>query len=299
MSINEDEYINKLKNLKKKTNVYKLPSNIYTIIEKHNLRQLVDVNARARIFLTELYKLNLKGSTVTRYFNKLKDSLFKDTTINPNISVFDDNYKRPIQNKASNFKNIKKLLLFIQYDLRDDIPYKWPIVLSMYSGLRLSEVCGVYMSHLHMLSQKKSPIPLKRKNNKDWDVIYYDKFNEIINWIIENNMEKYKLYSEYLIDSLLFPYTPRALHEKLKEYYCIVNHHMAPIGFGLHTIRYYLASILYNDSKKIEIPQTILGHTRSKTTELYIRQNNNREEELEYLTSQAHLFKTIKGKLDG
>ncbi|UOT91801.1 Integrase [Aratus pisonii nudivirus] len=294
-----DSYFNKLKLLKFKPTMNKIPMVIQKTITDNNLLDISDIDERAKIFLKVLYVHKLKSSTVKKYFNNIKPYLFPNTNIAPNSLCFDNNYPKDIQYRSSDINKIKKFINFIKYDLPNNCVYKWPILISVYSGLRLNEVCNIQMSHLHMLTLEKPIIPLKRKNNKDWEVLYYDEFSKMINVVIENNIEKYKLFTEQLIDSKLFSYTPQALHQKLKHFYLIALKERPPMGFGLHTMRYYLATTIYNETEKIEIAQHLLGHVNQRTTKKYIKQDlRKRDIELQQISNNITLYNNIKQSID-
>lgn len=293
--ISSDLYAEKIKMMKYKPEALKLPTHVKNIIIDNNLVNMNNVDERAKLFLQQLFHRRLKSNTVTRYFNKVKPMLFPDTNIAPNSFVFDNAYIRPIQCRGNNLEKIKTFINYCKYQVPDTCEYKWPIMISAYSGLRLSEVCRVKMSHLSMLTKEKPIIPLKRKNNKDWEVIYYDEFQSIIKDVIQNNYKAYSLFKEKDIDSKLFPYSTQSLHLKVKEFYFYANGQPAPIGFGLHSVRYYLATMLYEETNKIEIAQVLLGHVKQRVTERYIKQNiSKRNRELNLLSQRVGLYSNIK-----
>nr|WOZ57625.1 integrase [Menippe mercenaria nudivirus] len=271
-----------------------IPYNIFKLIKHHDLLSIADVNTRAKIFLKALYIKGLKSNTVMKYFNHLKPYIFQDTTIAPNSLVFDNNYKRTIQYRGQNTEKIKNVINYVKYEVDDSSEYKWPILISAYSGLRINEVCNIKMSHLNSLKLKDPVIALKLKNNSDWEVLYYDEFEQIINKTISSCSKRYNLYTNELIDSKLFNFSVQALHNKIQYYYLLANKEHPPLGFGLHSFRYYLATLLYNLTDKIEISQAILGHKHQTTTERYIKQDpTNRKRDLELLSTTVDLYRDI------
>ena len=294
--IPDSSYDEKLKLLKYKPMTFKIPKVIMKIIHDNNLLDIEDVNERSKIFIKALYVRNLRSTSALKYFNKLKPTLFPNTSILPNSMVFDSNYKKPFQFRGGEIDKIKNFINFVKYEIPNTSPYKWPILISAYSGLRLREVCDIHMSHLSMLSMKKPIVPLKRKNNIDWEVLYYDEFIQLIQCVIDNNEKSYNLYNNHNIDEKLFKFTPQSLHYKVKYFYMLANNNEpTPHGFGLHSVRYYLATVIYNDTGKIDIAQHILGHKKSKTTEIYVKQNySNREQELKDLCEKSEFYNNVK-----
>lgn len=293
--ISSTHYEEILKITKFKPTKSKIPLSIVKVIYKNNLLSIEDRNERAVLFLKALYLKGLKSNTVIRYFNLLKPVLFENTTVVPNSLVFDDNYTRPVQYRGGNIGKIKQFINYVKYQVSATCPHKWPILISSYSGLRINEVCNIKMSHLSQLLNRDPIIPLKTKNNKDWEVVYYDEFEKLINIVILANKERYDLYVEKYIDSLLYPYTTQTLHVNVQHFYLLANNEHAPMGFGLHSIRYYLATIMYERTNKIEVSQTLLGHAQQRTTERYIKQDaSRRKDELNALSDNVPLYRDIK-----
>ncbi len=295
--LNSKNYQDNVKALKHKPSVYNLPKYITEIIHENDIIDIEDHDERAKIFIKTLYLRNLKAVTISLYFKKLKPHLFPNTVIIPNSLVFDNHYPKTCQVRGGNLENIQNLINYVKNEIPDTCVYKWPIIISSYSGLRLREVCSITMEHIRDLHEKKPIIKIKRKNNKDWRVIYYPQFEKLVEYIITVACkDNYNLYINSFINQKLFPYTPQALHYKLKYYYQLANDgKKPPIGFGLHSIRYFLATVLYETTGKIEIPQALLGHTSQKTTEIYIKNNNLKlKKELEKLYTNNDLYSNIR-----
>lgn len=295
--INATQYEKDIQTLKYKPKTINIPIYIAKIIHDNDLMSIDNKDDRAKIFLRALYFRRLKASTVSRYFNRLKPYLFPDTEILPNSLVFDDHYGKRDQIRGSNLESIEKLIHFVKYKLDDNVIYKWPILISAYSGLRINEVCSITMKTLQELSEKKPVVSVKRKNNTDWQVVYYKEFEDLIDYIINKGCkERYELYINNFIDQRLYPFTKQALHNHLKTYYQYANEGVLPAkGFGMHSLRYYLATTLFERTNKIEIAQTLMGHKSHKTTHMYIKSNNNkRSADLENLYSVNTLYKKIK-----
>ncbi|UBZ25631.1 integrase [Carcinus maenas nudivirus] len=293
--ISNDNYEQQRQMVKVKPVKMKIPNVVSRILEDYNIRDIAEVDERAKLFLKVLYGRKLKSSSVIKYFNILKPTLFPNTNIKPNPLVFDDNYPKKMQQRGGNMENIKTFINYVKFKVPDNCIYKWPIMISSYSGLRIHEVCNIKMTHLDMLLREVPIIPLKRKNNSDWEVVYYEEFMNIIKDTIKHNYEKYNLFKNKMIDQKLFPYTTQTLHQKVRYYYALANDSIAPSGFGLHSIRYYLATTIQDNTNKIEIAQALLGHTKQRTTELYIKPNHRKRElELESLCNSADFFASIK-----
>lgn len=291
----KQHYKDVMRLIKRKPSKSTIPISTIKMIQDNDLLNISNVDERAKMFLKAMYNRRLKSVTVIKYFNLLKPVLFPNTNIVPNSLIFDDNYQRPLQHRGGNLEHIKNLINYIKFEVDDTCEYKWPFLISSYSGLRTNEVCNIKMSHLSQLVDRKSFVTLKTKNNEDWEVTYYEEFDKIIALTISHNKRRYELYKKRDIDTKLFPHTTQALHLKLKHFYLLANKEHPPIGFGLHSLRYYLATIMYNATDKIEISQALLGHKNPKTTERYIKQDPlRRKKELDNIARGVPLYREIK-----
>ena len=259
-------YKNKISIMSKKTRTTIIPNYIQMMIVEKCLNYIEDENKRAKIFLKELFIMRLSNSTIAGHFKLMKPLLFKNSIILANSMVFDN--KSQTQYEVPKFKNIDKL---IEYIKTTKMRYKWPILLALYSGLKLKDITQFKVSHIIMLKKKHACIPMNTKTNGEWKVLYHEKLEILINHFTEFIFKKdCEFYLQFNVDLLLFPnISTSLLHCKLGEMYILANEGESPtLGFGLHILRHFFSFVLAK-KRNIEFAEIYLGHKKIKTTGIY------------------------------
>lgn len=129
---------------------------------------------------------------------------------------------------------------------------------ALYSGLRSFELYQINKNILKQLKSKDAIISLIRKYNGVWHPIYHKKFKTFID----------ELVLDFFPNS--WPFTLNSLLLFIKKLYILANPGEAPpLGLGIHSFRYYVASKL--QKKNIGLSQQYLGHAKASTTEKYIK----------------------------
>ncbi len=291
--VNPVAYEQKVKLSKRKSAYPHLPKYILGIIAKNNF-DLLDDDEAAKIFLQEMQtKRRVRGGTITRFFNILKPHLFPTTEIRPNTIAF-DTMKAP-QTRVPNFKAIKRLVDFLNDPNNKETTgrARWPILLAYYSGLRAAEICRFKTSNLVQLSNKESVVNLPRKMGATWVPIYYQKFNQFIEQMMEHYSAEVKAYKDRGIDVQLFKYSQRNLHYAICHLYILVNNEQPVTGFGLHMFRYYVASNIVKSGDQ-ELARQFLGHKSLTTTQRYVRVDKARlEDKLNEINTTNKLYRKI------
>ena len=290
-------YKNKVSIMSKKPRTTIIPNYIEKIIVEKRLNYIDNENIRAKIFLKELFKMKLSNSTIARHFKLIKPLLFKNTTILPNCMVFEN--KVTNHNKVLNYKNINNLM---EYLMSTKCKYKWPLLLALYSGLRLKDIINFKISYIIMLIKKQETIPLSTKTNGEWTVLYYDIFENFINHLFKNTFKNdCDFYLQYNIDFLLFHnISTSLLHHKLNEMYILANGgENPPLGFGMYIFRYFF-SLMVVKKRGIGFAEMYLGHRKIKSTGIYTSNINLNKEfklKLKRIYSQNSLYSKIHTSL--
>ena len=262
--------------MSKKTKIRFAPKYVQKIIVEKGLNEITDDNLKAKIFLSEMFKMKIRGSTIINYFKIIKPVHFPNTTIIPNSMAFDT--LTPSQNRNPNFRIFDNLIRYIKLMNNS---YKWPLLLSHYTGLRLMEIFQIKSSHIIMITKKQKTIPIYRKNKEVWNVVYYEMFEDFIHHLRHFIFkEECDIYLESNRDSFIFKYISKySLNNKLRECYTMSNNGLEPPnGFGVHFFRYYAASKIVKNidgSGGIRLAQLFLGHKNIKTTKKYVKLDVN------------------------
>lgn len=242
----------------------KLPymNNLLRQIAALHLEQYSNDNDRALAFMRYMYLRRVKWSTFKKYFYKLRPLFWPESTVKASPMLFD--LHNPPQNREPNPENLHEMVRELKSMVRTD-RHTHPILVAYYTGLRTVEVCRLHVSHLSMLVQRKSVIPLKRKIGTEWKVYYFEKFEELISTLAEYYREQLIAYTRYGIDTKLFDQSTSTINYHLRRYYTLVCKSAPHPGFGLHVFRYNLATVVENR----EVARMILDHKDPLTTDRY------------------------------
>lgn len=254
----------------------KLPLYIKNALINSNLFELEDHDDRFRLFLAELYSINPKLSygTVKKYVKLVKSTLFKNTTLKIDYTK----YKKTVpQQRFLSNNEMQKLKFFILNDYKN---YKsWPIIFCFFTGLRLSELKQIYKKHLIDLLNKKREILIYRKNGKIWEPVYHKSLLEFTDFLVKENVDF----------GPVFVQSKSNIHYNLRQYYRKCFNSEPSLGFGIHFIRYSIATILQENGKEHEIKKA-LGHTSDETKHIYIKNNNLVQEKLNNYKTATELW---------
>lgn len=281
--IDQDSYKRYVRLSKKKPN-----NRLMNIINSLHLQQYGDDdNSKAIAFLRAIHKKRYKWNTFLSYYNEIRPLFFPKANISPKARIFDS--QNPPQNRYINSEEVERMMLLIK---ASNDPVKWPIMLSYYTALRASEVVNLQISHLYKLTRKQTPIPLKRKTSSEWLVFYFEKFNNFIRDMSEDESIKSSLaaYIQYKVDAKLFAQNSETINYNLKKFY-ILSGGTLYSGFGLHIFRYHLATVVQNR----ELARLILDHKNRKTTDRYYVKIDNTilQNKLEVATRKDKFYQQI------
>lgn len=286
-------YNSKIKMSKEKSYKFVNPLYVSKIISDNNFKELDDDEA-AKIFLEKMYSRRMRGGRITKIFKELKPIYFPTTTITPNTLAFDS--KKGAQVRVPNFIAIKNTIDYIK-ELKNE--KRWPILLAYYSGLRASEVANFKTKNLMELIDGNPTISLARKTSATWTPIFFPVFKEFILEMGAHYQRELNAYINNDLNINLFRYTPRNLNYFLTLFYTDANKSPAVNGFGMHVLRYYVASMIVLKSDDRELARQFLGHKSLVTTDIYIKTDELRlSEKLKQINKTNKLYSSILNKND-
>lgn len=266
-----------------------IPAYIQKLVVDNSLADIPEEDERAKIFLQEMYARRIKGSTINSHFRRLKPLLFPNTKIIPNSLAFDS--RKPSQLRVPDFESVSRVLAYLKETVTDT--RRWPILLAYYTGLRLSEVARFSTEHLSQLLQRKKVVSLNRKNNVQWSVVYIPQFCDFVDELRSHFDQDFQRYTQFNTNSLIFKTSVRMIHYNVRAVFLEVNRYIPPLGYGLHTLRYYVATKLY-DKGEIGAARVFLGHKKLQTTARYIKTDNiELEKTLSNINTKDGLYKQI------
>lgn len=163
------------------------------------------------------------------------------------------------------------------------------IYFAFHTGLRVGTILSIDNYHLKMLHARETPIPIKMKNSNTWDVSYFPIFNTFIDIL-------YSFFGQYVASSLrikIFTISRTYLLLYLKKLYMLANDgELPPTGFGIHSVRYHLATEL--SKTNLQSARKLLNHTHLNTTKKYVLSTNRIfNQRIQEIESSSKLFTTI------
>lgn len=273
-----------------KTDSYCYPKYLKKIIAE-KIHPITDTDERAKIFLQELFVRKVSLKIAKKYFNIAKMQLFPNTNYTINSKVFDI-WSTGNRSDNFSFEHMQLVFSYIKQKYRINSGLL-PIIMSYFTALRINEVVSLRISHLVDLKNGNKNIRLPRKYDSVWNVQYYSEFDDFIRYLYEKNEQRCSLYLNSGVNDRLFDTNARIIRYTLKKIYTIVCNTNPPVGFGLHIVRYYKATKLFEENELLAA-KSLLGHNKLKTTLKYVKNNEVcLQKELDDINNKADLYKKI------
>lgn len=149
------------------------------------------------------------------------------------------------------------------------------ILLACNTGLRLQEVLRLTTKQLRQLLDGEDTIEMKMKTSTEWKVYRHKSLFYLLTRMdhIYNQFWIAVRHGELIVDIRLFQFGREFVRTELKRLFMAANDgHEPPNGFGLHAVRYYIASQFAQTNLKLA--QIILNHKSIHTTAVYVRYKN-------------------------
>jgi integrase len=306
--LDRSEYIWSLRNEKGKMNPA-LTANL----RKYGFFDVATDDERLTILLDLLERYKL--STAKKYFNQVKFSGFLGNTEIKHLHLSESYFHnrkniKAVQDRVATPKEYETLVRFM-YDLfrknasnyynensftkfstnqTSDSKFRQAVlafIIAVNTGLRRSEVLALTNVHLRQLLNREPILVLKMKMSDEWHVYYHQKLVKILT-------DMKVLYEDYLkleMPVLLFDIKNSYFRDILRGSFLWANGmQYPPKGFGLHAVRYYIASFVA-DGKNLKSAQLILGHKSYRTTKLYVKYHHLKaQRQVERLEKESDLF---------
>ena len=210
-----------------------------------------------------------------------------------------------IRGEQRRFLGIETMGIFYKFLLENITDEStWPVILCYYTGLRIHELAGLRIYHLIALLKDDQELQLKRKNDTIWIPMYSDNLKEFIIFLSAEISKQYdvdiqtvsEINNYKIYNSIVFTASISCLQRRIKELFIKCFYKNPPYGFGFHSIRYYLASVLKDDPTTAKI---ILGHRNLKTTNIYTKVDTNEmREKINTMNESSELFKYTMDKIE-
>lgn len=277
----------KLKAAKKTAYKTKIPNTVLEMYKKLNIFDIENNDDRAIMIVKYLASKQYRLQTALKYFEFVRrDGVIGDSQISLNKRMF-DKITAP-QERIPSIGMFKNLIEFFQNIISNDenkikmdynqyvsvklrkVNLTYAVLFVYYTGLRSFEVCSITNKILHELLNYEMVISLERKSSDKWNVVYSRQFQKFLQLMKIFYADYLELYETKNIIVKIFNVSTNYLHFFLVQNYILVNKEEPPIGFGLHSIRYIIATSLAQNNN-LEAAKIFLGHSDVKTTHVYLK----------------------------
>lgn len=230
--------------------------------EKNNLDNSIKPKCQALnsfyIYLMEDRKYNINNNPAMYVLKKLKPQKnpSKRTFLTPEEQrIFLDNCKSK--------REIAMFTLFLN------------------TGLRISEVISLQLSDCYKViipetNKEAYFINVRRKGNKIQKMVLNKETFEAIKDYIDN-ARKQSIYNNIFISDKGTPMMPESIHRTVKK---ITKRAGINKNISAHSLRRSIATALYNQGVDINGIKDVLGHASISTTQIYIRDEEERANQI-------------------
>lgn len=287
--INKPRQTQKIKLAKQTEYKTTTPSTVLEMYKKLNIFDVENYDSRAIMIAKYLAQKKYRLNTAMKYFEFVRrDGIIGDSPIQLNKRMFDI-IKQP-QQRIPSIDQFKKCIVYLHEQINNPLYQKmdsneyhskeirkvnlaYAVLFVYYTGLRSFEVCSITNKILYELLNYEMVINLDRKNSDKWNVVYSKHFQIFLLQMKRFYGDYLNMYTEKQVILKLFNVSMNYLHHYLNTIYVIVNHEEPPVGFGLHSIRYIIATSLAQNNN-LEAAKLFLGHADVKTTQVYLKYHN-------------------------
>ena len=264
----------------------KIPQTVLEMYKKLNIFEIENLDDRAILIIKYLASQKYRLRTALKYYEFVRrDGVIGESPIFLNKRIFDkikspqerippiENFKKCIEYFQENIKKVVGLKMlsnvYVPMELRQ-ANLSYAVLFVYYTGLRSFEVCSITNKILHDLLEFEMVIDLERKCSSSWNVIYSRQFQIFLQLMKQFYSDFLEMYTSKNVILNLFNTSPRNLQYFLTQTYTMINKSQPPVGFGMHSIRYIIATTLAQ-SNKLEAAKLFLGHADVKTTHIYLK----------------------------
>lgn len=237
-----------------------------------------DYERRAKVFIGYCRVRDYAINTVKQYFKIARQlGTFGPpgaVSIRPDPSVFSGRtHTRIVSNE--NFVSLFKFLMDGWSE------YTAPLLVAFYTGLRTMEILQFTGFTLHQLLARQPTVNVKRKQTAVsdepvyWRPVYTTYLRRLVDKLALLYASELEAYASASANVSLFYVTPKTLANRIRLAYYKANGSCPPLGFGVHSCRNMLASIMAETSKCLPAIQLFLQHKSPKTTNRYIKTDLN------------------------
>lgn len=263
----------------------KLPRVLSDFVERFELLNISSHDDRLRIFIGWCKKSRYSRNTAMTYLSRMRSAGIIDPDKSERVRIepetFTDNTSRE-QSRVITVDSFKKLVSLIMHE-RPITRYTVPFVIAILTALRPSEIHRFTTVTLDELRREKKIVSIYLKQtvvNEEkpnyWRPVYTEQLRQLVTLLCDNIYaeEYHLLYIQRKIETPLVTESLNTLRRRLRMLYYEANGTPPPSGFGIHTIRKMMASLLNQKSKNPMNVMQLLNHRSERQIKTYVKELN-------------------------
>ena len=253
-----------------------IPPSLSRTIRDISLLDEQNDEKRLTIFIGYCRYKGYSYNTVKRYVAILKSNgIFGniDHRIQPSKLGFGDAGK--IHTRAVSVSAFASMCRYLHNNFSK---YTAPILVAVYTGLRTFEILQWSTLTLHQLRERQPYVSISRKqtvlsiNNEAeyWKPVYTTQLNRFIDEMLILYKNEYDTFVDHSINNKLFYVTSKTLVNRIRQSFIAANNFLPPLGFGIHSCRNMIATLMARSTDNVGSIKTFLQHKNVITTKRYI-----------------------------
>lgn len=252
-----------------------LPRFVYTLVQELSLLDEPDTVRRFDICIGYMRVRDYSINTINRYLKLLrKHGVFGDGKAIQYLKCDPTLFKNQ---KHTRIVDKSVFIKFINYLSNNFTKFTAPLLMSVYTGLRTTEILQFNTVHLKQLINKTTIVDIKRKSTSPqkkiilWKPNYIKPFNDFVKQLHLLYKIEYNTFENTNIDVRLFNASPRTLVNREHSLFFRATGQKLPFGYGIHGNRTTMASIMYDMAPNLVAIKNFLQHKNLSSTRKYVR----------------------------
>lgn len=261
-----------------------VPKGLTAAVKSIGLLDEPDRKQRVVIFIGYCLDQKYSYNTTMRYITVLRNNGILENRLSENDAhIIQDKFVFSESGRPhTRVVSVKSFIKLITYLKANFSTYTAPLLVAYYTGLRNFEILQWTTVTLYQLKNQQPQVSVKRKNtlitkknSSDaavtyWEPVYTSHLVQFIDDMIQLYKDQYDQLLENNVKVKLFYILPNTVVNRVRETYYTANKTYPPRGFGIHSYRNMMATLMAQNTDNVKAIQTFLQHKNLKTTRKYI-----------------------------
>lgn len=256
-----------------------VPESLRRAMRDIGLLDETDPERRVRLFTGYCRYRNYTYNTVLRYFKILRTNGAFDGcgTLRPDRLAFVDSGRA--HERAIDMASFARLVAHLNENFSR---YTAPLLVAVHTGLRVFEILQWSAMTILQLRRRELVVSIARKrtflsvdadpdtDKEYWRPVYTTHLQHFVDQMERLYAEELRALREHGADVKLFPVTHRTLVNRIRQAFLESNGFAAPRGFGVHSCRNMIATLMARNTDNIVAIRSFLQHRNVSTTRRYV-----------------------------